>query len=217
MNIQIANKVPLDKIKNAVLDNAGRIKVLPAKNWEAFSWDEIRLFMHEYPIYVLPTKELIDSLKVLISPYHKVIEIGAGTGNIGRNLGIQMTDSYLQERPDIKAYYALFGQPTIKYSSDVIRAEAGTAIRVLKPDCVVGCYVTHYSKEGAGNSWGIHFDEILPKVKRLILVGNDTTHGDNPIMKIFHKEITISGLITRAGIGSPNKIYVWGELGNLQF
>jgi len=218
MKIEIANKVPLDKLKAAVLDAKSRIKVLPATEWLSFSWDEIRLFMHEYPIYVLPTKELIDTLKTLIAPYRKTIEIGAGTGNIGRNLGIQMTDSYLQTRPDIKAYYALAGQPTITYPSDVMQAEAQVAIRILKPDCVLGCYVTHYSKEGEGNSWGVHFDQILPKVKRLILVGNEETHGANPIMKVYHKEVILPGkIITRAGYGNDNRIYVWGDLGNLQF
>lgn len=208
----------MDNIKAHVLDERGRIKVLAANEWLSFSWDEIRLFMHEYPIYVLPTKELIDDLKVLIKPYRKTIEIGAGTGNIGRNLGIQMTDSYLQERSDIQAYYAMMGQPTITYAPDVMRGDAQTAVRVLKPDCVLGCYVTHYSTSGPGNSWGVKFDQILLKVKRLILVGNEETHGDNPIMRVYHKEITRPGkIITRAGYGSDNRIYVWGDLGNLLF
>ena len=207
-----------DRVREAVLTKDGRIRVLPAATWLSFSWDEVRLFMHEYPIYVLPTEELISDLRALISPYKRTIEIGAGTGNVGRALGVRMTDSHLQERPDIKLHYAMAGQPTITYPNDVIKCDALSAVRLLKPDCVFGCYVTHYSEEGAGSSWGVKFDKILPKVRRLILVGNDQTHGANPIMKIMHKEFNNPGkIITRSGAGPDNTIYVWGELGNLLF
>lgn len=195
----------------------GTVKVTPASEWLAYPWGDVRLFMHEYPIYVLPTVELINDLKALSAGY-KTIEIGAGTGNIGRNLGIRMTDSYLQERPDIKAMYQIVGQPTISYPKDVLKCDALSAVRIFKPECVIGCYVTHWSLEGAGNSWGVKFDKLLPKIRRLILVGNDATHGANPIMGYFHKEINNPGkIITRAGADPGQKIYVWGELGNLQF
>ena len=210
--------VTSDRVREAVLTDDGRIRVLPAATWLSFSWDEVRLFMHEYPIYVLPTEELISDLRALISPYKRTIEIGAGTGNVGRALGVRMTDSRLQERPEIKLYYAMAGQPTITYPSDVMKADALSAVRILKPDCVFGCYVTHYSEDGAGSSWGVKFDKILPKVRRLILVGNPQTHGANPIMKCYHKEIINPGkIITRSGAGPDNTIYVWGDLGNLLF
>ena len=201
-----------EKLKETVLNPNGTIKVLPAKEWLSFPWDEIRLFMHEYPIYVLPTEELIGELKELTAPFRKTIEIGAGSGNIGRNLGIIMTDSHLQERPDIKAYYESLGQPVIKYPSDVVRSEALAAVNILKPDCVVGCYVTHYSLEGDGSYWGVKFDRLLPKVKRLILVGNEKTHRHNPIIGLPHREITMeNGLVTRAGYGPDNKIFVFDK------
>lgn len=212
---KIDSRSSSDKVREAVLNNDGTIKVLPAKDWLSFPWDEVRLFMHEYPIYVLPTRELIDSLRDLTAPYKKVLEIGAGTGNVGRNLGVRMTDSHLQADPRIKAYYEAAGQPTIRYPKDVVRCEAVYAVRLLRPDCVFGCYVTHWSLSGPGSSWGVKFDRILKMVKRLILVGNDETHGANPIMQDLHKEISIPGLITRAGTGPGQKIYVWGDLGNL--
>ena len=204
-----------ERIRKAVLNADGTIKVLPAGDWLAFPWDEVRLFMHEYPIYVLPTEELLARLRELSSPFMATIEIGAGSGNIGRNLGIRMTDSYMQDRPEIKAFYQAAGQPTITYPKDVLKCDALSAVRILKPECVIGCYVTHYSTEGAGSSWGVDFHRLLlmPKVKRLILVGNDATHGANPIMEYTHTEITDPGnIITRAGYGPENKIYVWGDM-----
>lgn len=212
----LSRNVSADAVREAVLDEQGRIKVLPASEWLAFPWEEVRLFMHLYPIYVLPTRELIDALRALIAPYSNVIEIGAGTGNIGRNLGIVMTDSYLQERIDIMAYYEAHGQPTIKYPEDVLPYDANKAVRRMRPDCVLGCYVTHYSAYGPGNSWGVDFKAILCNVRRLILVGNEKTHGANPLMKVYHKEIEMpDALLTRAGSGADNKIFVWGETGSI--
>lgn len=209
----INNDICTEALKQAVLDDNGHIKVLPAAEWMSFGWDTVRLFMHEYPIYVLPTRELIDRLAELITPYKKPIEIGAGTGNIGRNLGITMTDSHLQERADIKKLYEIMKQPVIRYPCDVWRGNANLVVRVMKPDCVLGCYVTHYSEQGAGNSWGVDFTRIVPRVKCLILVGNKETHGENPIMELPHEEIELpAGLITRAGCGGNNRIYVWRNI-----
>ena len=84
-------------VRKTVLDDNGRILELPASAWQQFPWDDVRSFMHEYPVYVLPTTELLDILDDLMQDYEQVIEIGAGTGSIGRLLGINMTDSYLQQ------------------------------------------------------------------------------------------------------------------------
>jgi len=203
--------VSTNAIRSRVLDKDGWIKVLPAESWNEFSWDEVRMFMHDYPIYVLPTKELIEKLRELIQDF-KTIEIGAGSGNIGRNLGIRMTDSYLQERKDIKLYYEACGQPVIKYHKDVWKADAMTAVRILKPECVLGCYVTHYSQSGPGNSWGVEFEKLLAKIRRLILVGNDHIHSDNPIMNIPHNTLRIPGMITRNEDRQADAIYVWNHV-----
>lgn len=73
-------------------------------------WDDVRSFKHEYPVYVLPTTELLDVLDDLIQDYDRVIEIGAGTGSIGRLLGIKMTDSYLQQDNEaVKKVYEVTG------------------------------------------------------------------------------------------------------------
>ena len=201
--------VSTDDIRKAMVQPDGFIKVAPAEEWNRFSWDEIRKFMHEYPIYVLPTTELISELIRLTEGYKKTIEIGAGSGNIGRNLGIRMTDSYLQQRKAIRDYYLLAGQPVINYPAEVWKADALTAVNTLRPDCVIGCYVTHYSERGAGSSWGVKFDKLLPSIKRLILVGNDHIHAANPIMDIPHQTLRVPGLITRNADREADAIYIW--------
>ena len=169
--------------------------------------------MHEYPVYVLPTTELLDVLDDLTADYRKVIEIGAGSGSIGRLLGIKMTDSYMQQNNKaVKKLYELTRQPIIKYPRDVIKADALTAYRRFKPDCILGCYVTHKYREdiGSGNMFGVDFERLLPLVKRLILVGNKFTHADNPIMALDHTEIDLKGaLITRSRERTLDRIFVW--------
>ena len=212
-SIRIAPTVNLTALREAVLDEEGHIRELSAGEWRQFSWDEVRLFMHEYPVYVLPTTELLDLLEDLTADFEKVIEIGAGTGSVGRLLGIKMTDSYLQQdNAAVRKAYELSGQPIIKYPSDVIKADALTAYRRFKPDCIIGCYVTHlwYQGMNSGNMYGVDFERLLPLVKRLILVGNKITHADNPIMAIDHMELDLNGdLITRSDDRTLDRIFVW--------
>ena len=211
--ISVVNHGDSTAVRKEVLDEDGHIRELPASEWQQFPWDDVRLFMHEYPVYVLPTTELLDVLEDLTADYRKVIEIGAGTGSIGRLLGIKMTDSYMQQDNKVaKMVYELTRQPAIKYPRDVIKADALTAYRRFKPDCILGCYVTHKYREdiGTGNMFGVDFERLLPLVKRLILVGNKFTHAANPIMAIDHTEIDLKGgLITRSSERSLDRIFVW--------
>lgn len=214
----IPRDVDTHAVRQAVLDENGRIKELPAVEWLRFPWDELRMFMHEYPVYVLPTTELLDALEDLTEGL-KTIEIGAGSGSIGRHLGIKMTDSYLQQdNAQVKMLYQLSGQPVIHYPPDVIKADALTAYRRFKPECILGCYVTHRWREGMqnGNMYGVDFERLLPLVKRLILVGNKHIHWENPIMAQRHREIDLQGtLITRSEDRTSDRIFVWDSGGCL--
>ena len=214
--ISVVNHGDSAAVRKAVLDEEGHIQELPAPKWKQFPWDDVRLFMHEYPVYVLPTTELLDVLEDLTADYRKVIEIGAGIGSIGRLLGIKMTDSYMQQDNKVaKMIYELTRQPVIKYPPDVIKADALTAYRRFKPDCILGCYVTHKYREdiGTGNMFGVDFERLLPLVKRLILVGNKFTHAAKPIMSCDHTEIDLKGgLITRSSERDLDRIFVWDNL-----
>ena len=208
----IIGSVDTSAVREAALDEFGRIRELPASVWLQFPWEELRMFMHEYPVYVLPTTELLDVLEDLTDGL-KTIEIGAGSGSIGRHLGIKMTDSYLQQdNATVKKLYELTGQPVIHYPPDVIKADALTAYRRFKPECILGCYVTHRWLEGMqnGNMYGVDFERLLPLIKRLVLVGNKHVHWENPIMSFKHREIDLHGtVITRNEDRSADRIYVW--------
>lgn len=197
--------------ENDPMAKPGFIRELPAAEWLSYPWQLVRIFMHFYPIYVLPTTELLDKLDELIGDY-KAIEIGAGSGNIGRHLDIKMTDSYQQTLDrETQMVYKIMKQPTMHYPSSVFHADALTAVRRLRPECVIGCYVTHKFRDGMqeGNSKGVDFPRLLQSVKRLILVGNKHIHSANPIMALPHEEIYVEGLITRNEDRSADRIFVW--------
>ena len=210
--VRVVSNVSSSAVREIVLDEKGHIRKLTADEWLCFPWDEIRLFMHEYPVYVLPTTELLDALGELIEGY-RTIEIGAGSGSVGRLLGIKMTDSCVQrDNKEVRSYYELARQPVIKYPLDVIKADALTAYRRFKPECILGCYVTHLFRKGMidGSVYGVDFERLLPLVKRLILVGNKRTHQSNPIMALRHREIDLGGkLLTRSADSTLNRIFVW--------
>lgn len=181
-----------------------------SKDWfDQFSDNQVKYFMLMEALYVLPTEELITFLDEELGD--NAIEIGSGRGFIGRELGLVCTDSKLQNRPDIKLTYTLMGQPTINYPKHVRPMDALTAVKVLKPEEVLGCFVTHKWREGMqnGNEWGVDFEILLRKVKKLVLVGNKEIHKNNPIMKLPHREVALEGLITRAMNQEENRIFIW--------
>ena len=197
-------------IRKVVMEGR-EMKILPAAVWESFPWGEMRLLLHETGTYVVPTEELIDYLDKLIGE-ESAIEICAGNGFIGRELGIPVTDSYQQQ--DDKAsvlLYSLAQQPTIKYPKDVIKLEANKAVDRFRPHTVLACYATHKWRYDtmSGNDKGVDYRKLIRKIKRLILVGNTEIHKDNPLMELPHEEIILPGLITRSARPETNRIFIW--------
>lgn len=199
-----------ENIRKTVMDGR-EMKILPASVWESFSWSEVRMLLHETGTYVVPTEELVDYLDKLIG-LEDTIEICAGNGFIGRELGIPVTDSY-QQQDDAGTVmlYQLAGQPCIKYPKDVIKLEANKAVDRFRPHTVLACYATHKWRYDtmSGNDKGVDFQRLLRKVHRLILVGNTEVHKDNPLMALPHEEVILPGLITRSAHPETNRIFIW--------
>jgi len=189
----------------------GKLRLLPAKDYDQFDSNELRLFCHHKARYGLPTEELVTFLRELIGR-DKAIEIGAGSGDLGYHLRIPMTDSYCQDEPDVRAYYKAIRQPTIEYGQDVEKIEALAAVEKYKPDVVVGCWVTQWidpclpPPSGGGSIYGIKEDELIKKVKKYILVGSEAIHGGKFIMSYPHTKYFVPGVRSRR---SDNRIWVW--------
>lgn len=179
--------------------------------WSQFSYEQIYLFMAQDGLYVLPTEELIDFLDNLIGD-KSAIEIGAGRGFVARELDIPATDSYQQQDDKMSVMlYDLMKQPRIRYPKWVEKKDAIAAVLKYRPHTVIGCYVTHKWRNDtmSGNQKGIDMQRMFSFVERFILVGNKSTHKDNPLMDIPHQEIELDGLITKSAYPDLNRIFIW--------
>lgn len=167
------------------------------KEIESFMWDGINLklysaqdydrlltqmelcwFCWRHGLYQLPTTELISYLKQWMIERNilpsDMMEIGAGAGQIGRHLGIRMTDSKIQDSPEIGAYMSIFRQPTVKYSPDVLKIEGDAAVVIYRPRVVLACWVTEWPRL----AWGVHEEQIMELIEHYIFIGNKITHVD---------------------------------------
>lgn len=194
----------------------GQLKVLSAEFYRRFAQNDIVAFCHKNGLYCLPTLELLDRLNSLIltySPERNAIEIGAGQGAIGRGLGIISTDSMQQADPQMAALYALIKQPPVSYGSNVNKVDANTAVSRIKPDVVIGAWVTHRFNEAEpereGNMWGIDEKAIVDQVRAYIVVGHDEVHARKPIKDLPHQVIKGDYLFSRSLDTAGNSIFVW--------
>lgn len=187
----------------------GKLTIHPFSFYSKFSENEIRYFMHQHGIYVLPTQELVDFLKTLI--IGNAIEIGAGHGSIARALNIPITDSKMQELPEIKAFYLSAGQPVIKYPEDIEKLNYEEAINKYKPNTIIGAFITHKFNGVDGNMYGVIEEDILKITKRYINIGNKTTHKTKPILKLPHTEYYFDWIITRGQFQKDNRIFVFDQ------
>lgn len=180
--------------------SSGIIRPLPVAEVEKFGWEKIRLFMHVYGLYTLPTVELIDYLAGIVCG-KRAIEIGAGMGVIGRSLGIPITDSRMQELPEVKAYYDAIRQPVIRYPDDVEKLDAFAAVEKYEPEVVIGSYITHLWKPGmeSGNPWGVDTLELIKRVPAYYMIGDSETHRNDPAMKYLDGIEHHDFLYTRGG------------------
>lgn len=208
MRAQTIEKCDISNIEKVVMPD-GIMTVMPFDYWKQFDPNTRMYFMWTHGIYCIPTTELIRWIKE--NTLGSSIEIGSGTGAIGKALGIPTTDNKMQEDPIIKMQYAMGGQPTIKYPAHVEKMDAHEAVMKYRPDTVVGSFITHRFEKGQaeGNMFGVQEEFILQNVKRYINIGNLVTHALKPILAMPHKQYHFDWLITRGVDQSKNVIFVF--------
>jgi hypothetical protein len=193
-------------ISPEVLDENGRMRVLPAAYWATTTMHERVLFGHRHAVYSFPTVELVDRLHELIAG-RPAIEVGAGHGVLAEALGFPATDSRMQEKEPARSWYQDRGLPIVRYGPDVVEADASRAVRRFRPEVVIGCWVSHKSPNG--NPVGLDEEDILRHCQLYIVVGNEFVHRDKPIWKRPHTIEYPSYLYSRAGNGSREFIACW--------
>jgi len=202
-----------------VLDDEGRIRVLPASYWAGTTPHERALFGHRHGIYSFPTVELVEYLRDLIGD-REAIEIGAGHGVLAQALGIPATDSRQQAQGYARAIYEATGRPPVQYGPNVEEMHASRAVRHYRPQVVVGCWVTHLfdprRPEAGGNNAGIDEWDILRNCGQYVVVGNDAVHGVKAIWSRPHHVEHPPWLYSRAVAGGGDFVAVWRGVSRVQ-
>lgn len=209
-NVSILFRDQITDISSELLMDNGKLKLLPYKDYEKFTWEDFRYFCHEKARYGIPTRESVSFINEIING-RSAIEIGSGYGDLGYHLGIPMTDSRLEFEPAIRAKYEAMGQPIIFYPDDVEKIDALEAVKKYKPQVVVASWVTPYSPyptEYNSIPFGVKESEIFDLIETYILVGNFDTHYGRPLLLNTHREIKEPFIITRAQNQEHNRIWV---------
>lgn len=170
------------------------------------------MFGVRHGIYNLPTDELCAFLRHRIAG-RRAIEIGAGHGVLAEALGIPATDSWLQEEPDIVAYYRAIRQPTVPYGANVEKLDAAAAIAKHRPQVVVGSWITQLADprhpDKGGSARGVDEEQIVASCDEYICIGNQLVHQHKSIWALPHERITPPWLFSRAVNGTPDFIASW--------
>jgi len=222
------------EIVNSLVGNTGRIYPIPYSHIKDDTLDTLNVVMQALGLYTFPTLELCEWLYSQIDDNpeyepHSAIEICAGTGWIGRQLGIPTTDVKNMENPEVqKIMLDSRSIPTI-YADDVETLEASDAVNKYKPDIVIGSYVTSRQlvdkvDKRKAKTVGIHMPNggiitqnlmdivrkeikvgadvksICRKVYKVILICNMRVHKNESYMSLPHKTLSFPWLITRGDV-----------------
>ena len=203
-------------LMDMLTDKDGIIRTLPYDEVKDVGKDTLNMVMQIMALYTFPTTEVVDFLREEIDDGNPefapdAIEICAGSGWIGRNLDIPITDSYLQDRQDVRDAYIRNGCVPIAYPKDVEKLDAIAAIKKYTPEFVIGSYVTRKWGLGSrkeGNMYGVDTGWVVNNCHKFYMIGNQNIHNGDPIMKRNHKEYSFPWLITR-GDSTKARIWVW--------
>lgn len=205
-----------EQIDQLLLDSEGLVRPHPAATLTALDRDQLLIWFHRNAVYVYPTLELIDWLRGAIGSL-PTIEVAAGNGALGRALGICRTDSGVQDSELGQAVYGFFKQPTTKPAPDVHRIDGVAAVKRYKPHTVLAAWPPVLARmtdpvEKGGCAWGIDEAALLRLARRYIVVGNQWTHRNKPILERKHETHIVPGIVSR-GDPALDRIWIWRGLG----
>ena len=212
MDAFVIDPTKVQDISSRLLDDRGRLRITSARTLKETTAQERLLFGVRQGVYSFPTDELCDFLRSRIEG-RVAIEIGAGHGLLAEALSIPATDNRQQEDPELRAYYAQIGQPTVPYGKNVEKLDAVAAIEKYRPNVVIACWVTHRfdpDRPFAGGSvTGVDETLIIESCDEYIFIGNEHVHAHKPIWDMPHEKLTPWWLYSRAVNGSREFIATW--------
>lgn len=223
----------LAEMDRALLDPTGRVRLLKADAIRSLGpHDVLRAWCGLRGRYLIPTVELRRWLEDRLCdwfPGHtwaterddqeriidKVLEIGAGMGDLGGNLHIRMTDSGVQQSPEMQVLYRLIGQQVTKPPPDVLKLEAIAAAKEYKPHTILAAWVTQKYQHGDTEARvgscvaGVDEQHLLNLCKRYVFIGNERVHGDKRILREPHQTHAFPWIVSRGADQSLNRIWIW--------
>lgn len=145
------------------------------------------------------------------------LEICAGHGTLGKELGIQSIDSQVMNRPEVAPIYDIPGLKRLNYPSYVENITVDKALKKYCPETIVGCWVTQlYDKVHAPKQCSVFgVDELkmleTKGVKNYIHFGNELTHNKKRIRSRAKYIFKAPWLYTRSCYPKGNEILVFTE------
>jgi len=221
MQARIVPRIDLAAFDAQLLDDGGRMRLLPASTLQAFGPDEVASWTGQRSRYGLVTEELVSEVLggAATSPPADAIEIGAGMGDLGHHLGIHMTDSAVQTRPESRLFYGVVGQPIVDPPPNVERLDAVTAVKRYKPRVVIGSWCTQLYEAGdtpnrVGSSvYGVDEQWLLGQAEVYVHIGNDGPHAKKRIAAVPHSVTYAKWIVSRAADQLLNCVRVWRRRG----
>lgn len=211
--------IAVEPIDALLLDADGFVEPLPAKELACIPPLHLTQWCQTRGRYNVPSVELVAWLMEQIAG-RRAIEIGAGMGDLGRQLGIPMTDSYVQVRdPQIRQQIENLGMPILSPPEGVVEClNARKAVLKYKPKVVIAAWVTQRYLQGDEgppkvNSfvYGVNEIELLSSVDTYIHIGNLSVHGDKRILRRPHREYFLPFLFSRGFHPDENVVHVWNR------
>lgn len=206
-------------LDDLLLTEEGRLRILPARELAKIDEEALMLWCNRHARYGIPSLELIDWLNDQIMG-HEALEVGAGMGDLGRCLGIRMTDRAAQdEDPGVREHFEALGAAVTVPPEDVERIDGNEAVMKYKPSVVIASWVTQCPRPGENHflvpSTPGGFDEEKmwkhPYVKKYIHIGNVVTHENKRLCHYRHDELFFPFLFSRRKDRSKNVVYVWDK------
>lgn len=197
-----------------VLDENGRLKILPASYWAGTTGNERLLFGHLYGIYCFPTVELVEYLRETIGD-RLAIEIGAGNGVLAEALGIIATDTHEQAKPGWRELIRLQGGVIVPYGPNVVEMGAIEAVTHYQPEVVIACWVTQNfdpkRPDMSAKYEGVDEEAIIELVDTYVMIGNEYVHRDKFIWDVPHAIDYPPWLYSRALNEAKEFIAIWDK------
>lgn len=203
----------------ALLGEDGLLRILSVENYVQWPFEFLRLWMHELGYFVLPTVELVAWFRDQIGN-RSALEICAGSGVLGRALGVRSIDARIHKKPLVRAQYAELGQPVPCIGQHVEDLEALEAVEKYSPQVVFGTYVTERFRPGDPPSkkasiYGVDESAILRRVETYIVVGSEAVNGGKKIHCVPHQVVRPPGAVSRGRPGTE-VAYIWNMAGGTE-